>query len=153
MQNRRFPRPGIRVPSSTSSRYRVIALSRHRVIALSRYRVTRTRRVTCVRACVRACVRRRARARQINRAGPVRGSRNQAEAKAVWADFPPPLLPRARVSRLEDMAMYFLHVFCTRLQPYSQFLEDMEWTCTLYVRVTLTFVTFGESHLESPLFF
>ena len=40
VQNRRFPRPGSRVPSSTSSRYRV----------------SRTRRVTCV-TCVscRAC--------------------------------------------------------------------------------------------------
>ena len=52
---------------------------------------------------VRACVRATSRARQINRASPVRGSRNQAEAKAIWADFPPapaaPPLHASRVSR------------------------------------------------------
>ena len=91
----KVPRPGIRFPSSTSSRYRV----------------TRTRRVTCV-TCVRA-MRATSRARQINRAGPVRRSGNQAEAKAIWADFPSPTAPS--FSRL---ASYFLHVFCTRLLEY-----------------------------------
>ena len=70
---------------------------------------------------VRACV------RQINRARSVQGSRNQAEARAIWAHFPT-AVPHARVLRPEDMAMFFLHVFCIRLQPYSKVLEDMERT-------------------------
>ena len=78
------------------------------VFALSRYRVTRTRRVTCVRACDVA------RARQSNRARSVQGSRNQAEARAIWADFPPaPLLAHAsRVPRTRpcSFCMCFAYV-------------------------------------------
>ena len=40
---------------------------------------------------VRACVRATSRARQINRGRSVQGSENQAEARAIWADYPPHL--------------------------------------------------------------
>ena len=47
------------------------------------------------------------RARQINRASPVRESRNRSGAKAIWADFPT-AAPPPRVSRVpRTWACYF----------------------------------------------
>ena len=92
----KVPGAGTRLPSSMSSSYRV----------------TRTRRVTCVTSVTcRACD--VARARQINWARPVRGFGNQAEATAIWADFPPATLLTLvpHVSRLMDTAMYFRKKF------------------------------------------
>ena len=61
----KVPRPGIRVPSSTSSRYRV----------------SRMRRVMCV-TCV-PCVRRRARDRSIGR-GQSEAPDHRSEARAIF---------------------------------------------------------------------
>ena len=89
------------------------------VFALSRFAYA-SRDVRDVRGV--PCVRRRARDRSITRGADL--ARNRSEAKAIWGGFSScdnlvssvPCL--ARVSRLEDMAMYFLHVFCTRLMEY-----------------------------------
>ena len=83
------------------------------------FRVRRLRVIAFrVRVAWRPCsawcaVRATSRARQMNRAGPVRRSGNQAEAKAIWGGFSSYCL--ARVSRLEDITINFVHVFCTRL--------------------------------------
>ena len=93
------------------------------VFALSRFAYA-SRDVRDVRGV--PCVRRRARDRSITRGADL--ARNRSEAKAIWGGFSFSFSGHAHVSRLEDMAMYFLHVFCTRLMEYGQFLEDMERT-------------------------
>ena len=96
------------------------------VFALSRYAYA-SRDVRDVRGV--PCVRRRARDRSITWGADL--ARNRFEAKAILGGFSfcsCSFCCHARVSRLEDMAMYFLHVFCTRLMEYGQFLEDMERT-------------------------
>ena len=82
------------------------------------------------------------RARQINRARPVRGSGNQAEAKTIWADFPLATLLALvpLVSHLEDMDHVLLQVVSIFPKENQQFLEDMERTWIRYVRVTHIFV-------------
>ena len=86
------------------------------VFALSRFAYA-SRDVRDVRGV--PCVRRRARDRSIGRdrsEDPEIGLRLSRSGRIFLLLLL--LCSAARVSRLEDMAMYFLHVLCTRLMEY-----------------------------------
>ena len=102
--------PKVSPTGNSSSEFDVFALSRYAYASRD----------------VRACVRRRARDRSIGRdrsKGPEIRLRLGRSGRIFLL-----LVPCTRVPRPEDMAMFFLHVFCIRLQPYSKVLEDMERT-------------------------
>ena len=113
-------KPKVSPTGNSSSEFDVFALSRH---------ACASRDVRDVRGV--PCVRRRARDRSIGRVrseGPEIRLRLRRSGRIFLLLLLLLLLGGARVSRLEDIAMYFLHVSCTRLMEYRQFLEDMERT-------------------------
>ena len=99
--------PKVSPTGKSSSEFDVFALSRY---ACASHGVRDVRGVPCVR--------RRARDRSIGRdrsEDPEIGLRLSRSGRIFLLLC---CCSAARVSRLEDMAMYFLHVFCTRLMEY-----------------------------------